>query len=312
MVPRDLEQVRVPRPRRERRRGRARSRAHPRRGPVVVARLRERARGDDRLVRRADEHRPRRARGVRGHGRARPRATRRQPALLRRRRAAAARPTCSRARSRWSEQLRHKLLSRYRAHGLLGVGGGGDIFGGIGPAKPDPRLPGYPGRTALREELVATGELVPVDVENVRGKRFVLRAEVDLLERPPEPAALSRIPAAVRSAGVGPEASRLAVRVRVRLGALRPASQAALGLVRAASALRRPPRRADRAAHRPRRRPGAGARPLVGGRLRAAPHRGLRRRDARRAPRLPALRVATRIEWAPELATEKRLFLTRP
>ena len=39
------------------------------------------------------------------------------------------------------EQLRHKLLSRYRAHGLLGVGGGGDIFGGIGPAKPDPRLP---------------------------------------------------------------------------------------------------------------------------------------------------------------------------
>ena len=27
------------------------------------------------------------------------------------------------------EQLRHKLLSRYRAHGLLG--GGGDIFGGL-------------------------------------------------------------------------------------------------------------------------------------------------------------------------------------
>jgi uncharacterized protein len=85
------------------------------------------------------------------------------------------------------EQLRHKLLSRYRAHGLLGVAGGGDIFGGIGPAKPDPRVPGYPGRTALREELVDTGELVPVEVENVRGKRFVLRADVDLLERPPEP-----------------------------------------------------------------------------------------------------------------------------
>ena len=53
------------------------------------------------------------------------------------------------------EQLRHKLLSRYRAHGLLGVGGGGDIFGGIGPAKPDPERPGNPGRTALREELIA-------------------------------------------------------------------------------------------------------------------------------------------------------------
>ena len=85
------------------------------------------------------------------------------------------------------EQLRHKLLSRYRAHGLLGVGGGGDIFNGIGPAKPDPSRPEQPGRTALREELVATGELVPVEVENLHGKRFVLRAEVDLLECPPEP-----------------------------------------------------------------------------------------------------------------------------
>ena len=85
------------------------------------------------------------------------------------------------------EQLRHKLLSRYRAHGLLGVGGGGDIFGGIGPAKPDPRRPENPGRTALREELVSTGELIPVEVENVRGKRFLLAAEVDLLERPPDP-----------------------------------------------------------------------------------------------------------------------------
>ena len=86
-----------------------------------------------------------------------------------------------------AEQMRHKLLSRYRAHGLLGVGGGGDIFSGIGPAKPDARFPGFPGRTALREELVESGELVPVDVEGVRGKRFVLRDEVALLEGPPEP-----------------------------------------------------------------------------------------------------------------------------
>jgi uncharacterized protein len=85
------------------------------------------------------------------------------------------------------EQLRHKLHSRYRAHGLLGIGGGGDIFGGLGPAKPDPRWPGHPGRTALREELVEKGDLVPVDVEGVRGKRFVLRDEVGLLEAPPEP-----------------------------------------------------------------------------------------------------------------------------
>jgi uncharacterized protein len=87
------------------------------------------------------------------------------------------------------EQLRHKLRSRYRAHGLLGIGGGGDIFGGLGPAKPDPRWPGHPGRTALREELIESGDLVPVEVEAVRGKRFVLREEVELLEAPPAPPA---------------------------------------------------------------------------------------------------------------------------
>jgi uncharacterized protein len=85
------------------------------------------------------------------------------------------------------EQLRHKMLSRYRAHGLLGASSGGDVFGGLGPAKPDSRYPEYPGRTALREQLIADGELVPVDVEGVRGKRFVLRDEVDLLAAPVEP-----------------------------------------------------------------------------------------------------------------------------
>jgi uncharacterized protein YcaQ len=86
------------------------------------------------------------------------------------------------------EQLRHRLLSRYRVHGLLGVGGGGDIFGGIGSAKPDP-YGRHPGRTALREELIEDGELVPVAVEGVRGKRFVLRQEAELLADPPEPPA---------------------------------------------------------------------------------------------------------------------------
>jgi uncharacterized protein len=84
------------------------------------------------------------------------------------------------------EQLRHRMLSRYRAHGLLGSSGGGDIFGGLGPAKPDPRLPESPGRNALREELLELGELVPVDVEGVRGKRLVIREDMGLLEAPPE------------------------------------------------------------------------------------------------------------------------------
>jgi hypothetical protein len=85
--------------------------------------------------------------------------------------------------------MRHKLHSRFRVHGLLGVGGGGDIFGGIGPAKPDPRYPGNPGRTSLRNELIENGDIVPVQVEGVNGKRFVLREEVALLEAPPEPPA---------------------------------------------------------------------------------------------------------------------------
>ena len=85
------------------------------------------------------------------------------------------------------EQLRHKLLSRYRAHGLLGVSGGGDVLGGLGPAKPDTRWPGYPGRNALREELVERGDLVSVEVEGVRGKRLLVSEEVKLLEAPPNP-----------------------------------------------------------------------------------------------------------------------------
>jgi len=85
------------------------------------------------------------------------------------------------------EQLRHKMLSRYRAHGLLGASSGGDVFSGLGPAKPDPARPDLPGRTALREELIAAGELVPVEVEGIRGNRFVLRDEVGLLDAPPSP-----------------------------------------------------------------------------------------------------------------------------
>ena len=85
------------------------------------------------------------------------------------------------------EQLRHKMLSRYRAHGLVAASGHGEgIFANLGPANPDPRYPGFPGRNALREELVQLGELIPVDVEGVKGKRYVVRDDVELLQAPPE------------------------------------------------------------------------------------------------------------------------------
>jgi uncharacterized protein YcaQ len=76
------------------------------------------------------------------------------------------------------EQVRHKLLSRYRAHGLLGAGGAGGTFARIA----DP-----PQRRELHKELVAQGALVAVDVEGMRGKRFVVADELALLEDAGEP-----------------------------------------------------------------------------------------------------------------------------
>jgi uncharacterized protein len=83
------------------------------------------------------------------------------------------------------EQLLHKLLSRYRAHGLLGPGGAGGTFDRIAPPTSTPERVG---RKELREELVERGALVPVDVEGVRGKRLVLAGELAQLEAPPAPA----------------------------------------------------------------------------------------------------------------------------
>lgn len=85
------------------------------------------------------------------------------------------------------EQLLHKLLSRFRAHGLLGAGGNAELWLGTGPAKRNPKRPDELSRAELREELVAAGEIVPVEVEGLRGPRFVLRDELELLGAPPEP-----------------------------------------------------------------------------------------------------------------------------
>ncbi len=188
------------------------------------------------------------------------------------------------------EQLRHKMLSRYRAHGLLGASSGGGVFEGLGPAKPDARFPEHPGRTAVREELVEDGELVAVEVEGVRGSRFVVRNEVDLLAAPVEPpvsvAFLSPFDPLVWDRGLlgslfefdyvwdlfhPPEKRRfgyyvLPILFRDRfVGRIEP--------------------RIDRAEGR-----AQCARPLVGGRLQAAPRGRLRRSDALGAPRVPRVR----------------------
>jgi uncharacterized protein len=87
----------------------------------------------------------------------------------------AARPTVD-------EQMRHKLLSRYRAHGLLGDGGQAELWIGIWEATADGGRAGAGLRARLRGELVASGALVPVSVEGVRGPRYVpteARAELE-------------------------------------------------------------------------------------------------------------------------------------
>jgi uncharacterized protein len=76
------------------------------------------------------------------------------------------------------EQLRHKQLSRHRAHGLLGAGGAGGTFARIA----DPNV-----RKELHIELVESGALMQVEIEGLRGKRFVVAEEIAALEEAPEP-----------------------------------------------------------------------------------------------------------------------------
>ena len=210
------------------------------------------------------------------------------------------------------EALRHKVLSRFRAHGLLGTGGSQELWIGTGRSRPDPKRPGPPTRSELREELVDAGELVPVEVEGVRGKRFVLRDEVELLQSPPEPPASVAFLAPLDPfmwdrdllgplydfdyvwEVYVPEAKRrwgyyvLPILFRDRLvGRIEPRIDRAGGRVQVLGAWWEDgfePRRAEGFVEA----------------MRAALRAYL------------AFAGATRIDWAPQLAKEKRLFLTRP
>jgi uncharacterized protein len=73
------------------------------------------------------------------------------------------------------EQRRHKLMSRYRAHGLLGKTGQAEVFMGTTRSAAE--------RTELREELVGDGMLVPVTVEGVKGERYLVAEHRALLDQ---------------------------------------------------------------------------------------------------------------------------------
>jgi uncharacterized protein YcaQ len=71
------------------------------------------------------------------------------------------------------EQLRHKLLSRYRGNGLLGATGEYTLWMGMGKA---------PERLRVQRELVESGAITPLDIEGFRTPRFAVSAELPILD----------------------------------------------------------------------------------------------------------------------------------
>jgi len=75
-------------------------------------------------------------------------------------------------------QLRHRLLSRHRGVGLMGVGGAGELVLGTGKA---------PDRARTTAELIDDGTLIPAAVEGFRETRHVLADELPILEATARP-----------------------------------------------------------------------------------------------------------------------------
>jgi uncharacterized protein YcaQ len=73
------------------------------------------------------------------------------------------------------EQQAHRLLARYRAHGLLGASGNQELWvGGTGYAAD---------RAAVRDQLMLAGRLAPIAVEGLRGDRFIVAEDLGDLDR---------------------------------------------------------------------------------------------------------------------------------
>jgi len=85
------------------------------------------------------------------------------------------------------DQFRHKLLSRYRGHGLLGTSGSAELWLGTSPrVRTSYGLEGgvsfgAVGRGELLAELVEAGDLLPVEIAGVRGRRFIVNGELPML-----------------------------------------------------------------------------------------------------------------------------------
>ena len=76
------------------------------------------------------------------------------------------------------DQLRHRLLSRHRGVGLMGVGGAGELVMGTGTAAD---------RARTTATLVEDGLLIPAAVEGFREVRHVLADELPILDAAAKP-----------------------------------------------------------------------------------------------------------------------------
>jgi uncharacterized protein YcaQ len=73
------------------------------------------------------------------------------------------------------EQRQHRLLARYRGHGLLGASGNQELWvGGTGYSAD---------RAAHRAALMDAGRLLPIQVESLKGERFVVAEDLAFLDQ---------------------------------------------------------------------------------------------------------------------------------
>jgi uncharacterized protein len=95
------------------------------------------------------------------------------------------------------EQRRHKMLSRYRAHGLLGSGSTGEVWLGTAPTAREGAL--------RRTELIEAGIILPVQVEGLRKPRHMPASDKTFLD-----AAEREVAGGAPPGGVPPQVSFLA------------------------------------------------------------------------------------------------------
>ena len=80
------------------------------------------------------------------------------------------------------EQFRHKMLSIFRAHGLASVSGPAEIWYGVSVRDENGKRMFAPVRAGILPGLVEADEIRPVQIEGVRGTRYVLAADGAMLD----------------------------------------------------------------------------------------------------------------------------------